>query len=554
MRSLISAITIFFVLFCGSWVQASVGEALKSLPVQDGGRLKPFDTFARESLELVFGKQKYKTPDGEKHDASEIVFTWMLVPEEWEKNPIVHIRHSGLREALQLENKRLHYSPQELMRNERVGLVIQELRTKQETREKLNPYFQAIQTLENQITMFHAVRLGKAMRVLPAKDGQNWLPVDELDGVWKERFGRITKAFVGAISARQHSENSEAVVAAEKELSDRVQEFMQAAADEFPDKYADSSLIHAETHYNHFHPFRWAWVAYLMGVIFMAFAMVSPKRRYYFAGWGFFVLGLLLHTYGFGLRSYIIGRPPVTNMYESVTWVAYGAVVFAMILEAIYRFRIVLLSSGVVAILCLILSDMAPAVLDGSMDPLEPVLRDNFWLTTHVLIITLSYAAFFLAFLLGDLLLVYYYIDESRFKDRIKQGVLAIYRSMQIGVVLLAAGTILGGIWADYSWGRFWGWDPKETWALIALLGYLAILHGRLIGWVRDFGLAVWSIVTFALVIMAWYGVNFVLGAGLHTYGFGAGGVEYVAAFVVAHILFVIFVSVTRNSRLKSKS
>jgi len=82
----------------------------------------------------------------------------------------------------------------------------------------------------------------------------------------------------------------------------------------------------------------------------------------------------------------------------------------------------------------------------------------------------------------------------------------------------------------------------------------LAILHGRLIGWVRDFGLAVWSIVTFALVIMAWYGVNFVLGAGLHTYGFGAGGVEYVAAFVVAHILCVIFVSVTRNSRLKSKS
>ena len=115
----------------------------------------------------------------------------------------------------------------------------------------------------------------------------------------------------------------------------------------------------------------------------------------------------------------------------------------------------------------------------------------------------------------------------------------------------MAAGTILGGVWADYSWGRFWGWDPKETWALIALLGYLAILHGRLVGLVKDFGMVVWSIVTFSLVIMAWYGVNYVLGAGLHSYGFGAGGVEYVTGFVFVHVLFVIYVAVVRQARLK---
>ena len=99
-----------------------------------------------------------------------------------------------------------------------------------------------------------------------------------------------------------------------------------------------------------------------------------------------------------------------------------------------------------------------------------------------------------------------------------------IYRAMQVGVLLIAAGTILGGVWADYSWGRFWGWDPKEVWALITLLVYLVPLHGRFAGWVSTFGLVGRSVVCFLSVIMAWYGVNFVLGVGLHTYGFVEGG------------------------------
>ena len=106
---------------------------------------------------------------------------------------------------------------------------------------------------------------------------------------------------------------------------------------------------------------------------------------------------------------------------------------------------------------------------------------------------------------------------------------------------MLAAGTILGGVWANYSWGRFWGWDPKETWALIALLCYILALHGRLAGWWTQFGLAVASVVCFLAVLMAWYGVNFVLGKGLHSYGFGIGGETYVAIFVALDLLFVAF-------------
>ena len=116
-------------------------------------------------------------------------------------------------------------------------------------------------------------------------------------------------------------------------------------------------------------------------------------------------------------------------------------------------------------------------------------------------------------------------------------------------MILLASGTVLGGVWANYSWGRFWGWDPKETWALIALLGYLAVLHGRYAGWLDTFGFAVGSVVAFLGVLMAWYGVNFVLAAGLHSYGFGGGGAPYVAAAALADLAVIAWAALKVKRR-----
>lgn len=168
-----------------------------------------------------------------------------------------------------------------------------------------------------------------------------------------------------------------------------------------------------------------------------------------------------------------------------------------------------------------------------AFSPLQPVLRDNFWLTIHVLTIVSSYAAGALAWGLGLLSLGYYLLGRYRpgGVGRPSQPPAAcaelagfIYKAMQVAVMLLAAGTILGGLWADVSWGRFWGWDPKEVWALVSLLAYLVVLHGRYAGWIGNFGLAAGAVVGAAVIGMSWYGVNFLLGAGLHSYGFGQGG------------------------------
>ena len=212
----------------------------------------------------------------------------------------------------------------------------------------------------------------------------------------------------------------------------------------------------------------------------------------------------------------------------------------ALLFEFIYRAKYYLLAAAPLSILCLILADSLPAVLDPTISPLVPVLRDNFWLSVHVPTITLSYAGFALAYGLGHILLGHY-LFAPQTKARIRSLSKWNYGVLQAGVLLLTTGIILGGIWAHFSWGRFWGWDPKETWALIALMCYVVPLHGRLVGWLKDFGMAVISVVSFNAVLMAWYGVNFVLGTGLHSYGFADGGSELVvASFVGLDLLFVL--------------
>ncbi|HXV28390.1 MAG TPA: cytochrome c biogenesis protein CcsA, partial [bacterium] len=304
----------------------------------------------------------------------------------------------------------------------------------------------------------------------------------------------------------------------------------------------DRSLIHAEVTYNRLRPFSWAWKFYLGSILIfvvLGFTNIRSVKT-----WGvriealLFLAGFAFHSYGFYLRCVIAGRPPVSNMYESIIWVSWAAVLFSLILSLLYRSGFLRPVAAAVSALALILAQSFPTLLDPSLAPLVPVLRSNLWLTVHVLTITLSYGAFALAWGIGHAAIFNFAFSRGN-TERQKTLLEYLYRALQIGVVLLAAGTVLGGVWANYSWGRFWGWDPKETWALIALLGYLTVLHGRFAGWLDNFGFAVGSTVAFLGILMAWYGVNFVLAAGLHSYGFGGGGLPYVAAAVIFDLILI---------------
>lgn len=570
----------------GTWfAQAASADPmapLRYLPVQDAGRNKPFDTFARESLQLVYGSQEYTSPKGIRHSAIEIVMTWMLVPQHWDNQKIIQIPHRGLKTALDVDLDSKYFSPVELFASNRLAKVMQDLAGSRATKEKLNPYLQAVQRLENQLGVYQAIKQGTAIRLVPPpkaavtsqtasalgggleggpprnesrnepqtqSEPQKWLAVADLQGEFRERFNLLTRSFIQALPKGEDTSSLLPIDPSVPPLDKAVNDFIAAARAENPELYPAERDISLEVHYKEFHPFQISWIIYLVSAVLLAVAWQTGSKKVYAAAWTASIAAFLLHTYGFGLRIYLTGRPPVSNMYESVVWVSWGSVVFGFILEAIYRRRFILLAGNVVSVLCLIVADMAPTVLDSSIQPLEPVLRSNYWLTVHVLTITLSYSAFFLAWGLANIGLWFFLRGEKATSERAREMTQSIYRSIQVGVVLLAAGIILGGIWADYSWGRFWGWDPKETWALIALLGYLAMLHGRLVGMLQNFGMMVASIVSFNLVIMAWYGVNYVLGAGLHSYGFGAGGVQYVGAFVVLNLVYVGYVAYVRASQ-----
>ncbi len=524
----------------------SAHAGLGDLPVQDDGRIKPYDTFAREMLNLMWGHETYK-----ERKASDVVFSWMLIPEEWDNTKFVLVRHNGLREALGLDHERLYYSPNELITNSHLSIMMQDLKNKREAQEKLDPFYQSLQTLENQLSAYQSLRVGHGVRVVPvdAKTAR-WLDIADLKDADKMRFQSITTAFVSMAAASAKGDHASEASSADN-LDKAVNNFVAFAQERFGD-YAGSTRIRAETAYNHLQPFRFAWILYFLALCFFSFAYFGTRPYWGKIGWGFTAGAALFHATGFLFRIYILERPPVSNMFETVVWVAWGTVLLATVLYRFSRSAIIPVAATLVATLSLILCDVSSSVLDSSLMLLQPVLRDNFWLMTHVIIIVSSYAAFFLAFFLGDIVLFYFWRDEKKHAQKIQEGAQAIYRSVQVGVVLLASGIILGGVWADYSWGRFWGWDPKETWAFIALLGYVLVLHGRIAGWLRHFGLAAAAVISFSLVIMSWYGVNFVLGAGLHTYGFGAGGVEYVAGFVAAHLLFAAFVITLRQSRLRS--
>ncbi len=553
-------------------------EALKRLPIQDSGRIKPLDTFARETLQLVYGRTSYRPAekpqsnymstegdnrDRRSRDALEIVMTWFLAPQFWDEQPIVEIKLASLKEALKVEIKRDRFTPRELVANDRIGLVVQDLAAFRETKAKLTPYYQAVARLENQLGVYQAIKSGVILRLIPPtikasaekaerekadplvpKEPDLWRSVAEVDGPLKEAFSTVAKTFI-----RELPGGDTTYEPTNPRLVDAVKVFMELSRAENPKLYPDGKEIAIEVHYEDVHPFRLAWIFYVLAAIVIGVAWVTDRKSIMTAGWVLSGMAFLLHTYGFGLRVYLTGRPPVSNMYESVIWVSWGTMLFAFFFEWKQRTKFILLSGAIVATLCNIVADSAPHILDDSLQPLEPVLRSNLWLTVHVLTITISYSAFFLAWAIGNLGLGFVIKGDAPNSARIESIVIAIYRCMQIGVVLLAAGTILGGVWADYSWGRFWGWDPKETWALIALLGYIAILHARLSGWVKQIGMLMGAVVSFNLVIMAWYGVNFVLGAGLHSYGFGAGGVEYMAAFVLINLAYVGYSYALANSR-----
>ena len=257
---------------------------------------------------------------------------------------------------------------------------------------------------------------------------------------------------------------------------------------------------------------------------------------------GFTILGGIYCVIAIVTRCLIMERPPVGNLYDTVIFIGTSLVFLALLVEWMTRRHFALGLAPILGTTLMLLGRLYE-VGDASdhMDPLPAVLISNFWLSTHVITITLGYAAgLFTAVLSAAYIIMRGLNLDGGNKDLRRSLTKAVYGCICFTVFLSLVGTVLGGIWANYSWGRFWGWDPKENGALMIVLWTLAILHARLGGIIKEWGLHLCSLFTAIIVGFSWWHVNF-LGVGLHNYGFTADKKFLIFIFYGIVMLFIFF-------------
>lgn len=557
----------FFLLFLSLALPLASAESsrgiLEEIPVQHSGRVKPFQSFAREVAFSVTGQGSWQGIS-----STELVWSWMASPKEWISKPMIAVP-----KILQAEFPLMvihgKISAELVLGHQPFVEKVQEAGRKREEKEKLSAVEQKRMEIYEKALLLQAITQHSMPGLLPHPEDPRigWLPIGAIqeESSLKDIGQFYPEAKVTAVSASlKKLLELTAAKADEASLVAAAGDFRRTLAALFESQgvFIPESDLGAELLYDRLNPFSLAWKFYLLAAILFWGLMLFEKnagamnslaaRIANIASLVSWISGFAVHLTGFVLRCLVAGRPPVTNMYESVIWVSWGVALFSGIFFLIYKARLIGFVSSVVAALALVIAQSFPVVLDPAISPLVPVLRSNMWLTIHVLTITLSYGAFALAWGFGHAVVIHF-VKNPVYGEEHRRLLNFLYRTLQIGVILLASGTALGGVWANYSWGRFWGWDPKETWALIALLGYLAVLHGRYAGWLDAFGFAATSVAAFLGIIMAWYGVNYVLAAGLHSYGFGGGGAYYVIGVALADLVLIGALGFLYHSRKNRK-
>jgi ABC-type transport system involved in cytochrome c biogenesis permease subunit len=304
-----------------------------------------------------------------------------------------------------------------------------------------------------------------------------------------------------------------------------------------PTQSKATAKARAEVFFNQMEPFYNAMVIYILAGLLAIFSWFNLSEMLRRSALWLVGLAFVIHTIGLIFRMVLEGRPPVTNLYSSAIFIGWGACLLGIILEKFYKNGIgVVVSSGIGFITLIIAHHLA---LEGdTMEMMRAVLDTNFWLATHVVAVTTGYASTFVA---GFLALIY--IVRGVFTKTLDEATGKSLARMIYGIVCFATlfsfvGTVLGGIWADQSWGRFWGWDPKENGALIIVLWNALILHLRWGGIIRERGLVVCAIGGNIVTSWSWFGVN-MLGIGLHSYGFTDAAFKWLVFFVVSQLGFI---------------
>lgn len=297
-------------------------------------------------------------------------------------------------------------------------------------------------------------------------------------------------------------------------------------------------MVKLELFFNYSQPLYKSIVLYVAVFLMAISSWIVLKPELKLASYYGLLLAFGVHTIGLFLRIIIQGRPPVTNLYSSAVFVGWGSILLGILLEKLFKNGLGILVSGLIGFVTLIIAHNL-SLQGDTMEMMQAVLDSNFWLSTHVITICIGYSATFLAGFLAIVYILKGLFTTSLDPEQERSIGKMVYGVICFGLLFSFIGTILGGIWADQSWGRFWGWDPKENGALMIVLWNAVILHARLGKMIKTRGLMLMAVFGNIVTSFSWFGVN-MLGIGLHSYGFMGQAFIWLSLFIVSQLIIIV--------------
>ncbi len=570
--------------------------AFGNLPVQAGGRIKPFDTLARNSLLIINGKQVLRQ-DGEKISATRWLLDVMFDAKTADDQDVFLIHNPevlGLFGWQQGERKRFSHNE---LRPFMVQIDEQGRQAAEVEAAQRSAYQTAVLNLFNSISLYQRLKnsvrpegvealspeideyvakvpagfkammarnagkeydreaLGSFSRMVSQYEelhGSGFLrpiPPNDDNPEWYTVGSAILAVGTDGTlvpGARTYAEMGDAFVAGDaeafnKHVATQAESFQQAE----PKTASRTSL---EFLFNRVDPFYRSIGLYVLAFLLACGSWLASRpagavlRR---SAFYVLLLALVIQSLGLLTRMYLQGRPPVTNLYSSAIFIGWGTALIGLLLERIYKDGIGVACASMIGFITLVIANHLASSGD-TLEMLQAVLDTNIWLATHVVVITLGYSSMFLAGMLAII-----YIVRGVFSKSLTREVDISLGRMVYGVTCFSllfsfVGTVLGGIWADQSWGRFWGWDPKENGALLIVLWCALILHARWGGYIRRRGLMIMSLFGGVITSFSWFGVN-MLGVGLHSYGFMNKAFPWLLGFILSQLVLMAIAAIPQK-------
>ena len=604
----------FFLVFS---VLFSNSLELNNIPVQESGRIKPFDTYARNQLLRIYGKSEYKLPDGTKQSASDWLLTIADNESNFINNPIFYINNPDVVKSFFAQSKKSNrYSYSELSQGIQTydiykGSMIEilnipdELKTSTDKQisdiilnivhlnqlestfsifrptignDSIN-YFDVLDkdmpnkiSYANFIINYELIQASINQSELSKKDknslknkmrsylGQcemfftnspnmspnimNIIIPDVMGKQWDNPYILLKDKVLNNVEI--DSNQKDQIIVFDNLLNSKDEKIINQSKNNYFQivniEEVSLSRLEKETALNKQQVFFVSLILCLIGFIVIliswmldSFNLGSLSKIFKFSSFVLISLGFFIHLYGMILRMYVMARPPVTTLYESILFVCLVLLLISIIIELIRKDTLGLFIGSIGGIVLHFIA-LKYANDGDTMGVLVAVLDNNFWLSTHVTTITIGYGLSLFTGLMSHAYLLYACFRPSD-KKRLKIIFSNIYTLTFISLFFTMVGTILGGIWADQSWGRFWGWDPKENGALLIVMWLLMILHMRLSGLIKPMGYALWMSLINIIVALAWFGVN-LLSVGLHNYGFTDSIAINLSIFVICELIF----------------